>query len=469
MPALAAQPRALVTVSEKTKNKLQKYQFLPPPAEADEPGDRDPKTNPGGADKENDVPARRADSTPTPATRLVWQDLMGESRSPQKEDDDEAPAEQLLWHNQRDEVSQRISPMIGRRKRKRARSSSPASSPSNAMPTTPAVNVKGLSQALKTPNADPTLQLWDRFALTGGGGTSPSGLTNPMMSHLLASSSPRGSKLGGGTPQQHGESGLRRAISCGIQWPKRRKIFQNGPGPNSTSHGGDNRDSKSSLVSALLETVTGEINKSTSFTRREQALESPSPQKRQHSRRNSGCDSPSQRVVAANKAVNPRPAIHFDTVDSDKKTSVAGTSSSDYGDDDFDEDTLLELDATVYTIPDEEQTKDLTANDAVIPNEENEGVVTMDEDFGDFDDDLLDAAEDIMTKAASQQTFNTGNTGQHSHISPIRPADITKGEEDDPYSDDLGDIDFDAVELAATQTASRTDSTLLHVRTAVHR
>jgi DNA replication ATP-dependent helicase Dna2 len=413
------------------------------------------------------VPPKRADSTPTPPTRLVWQDLMGETKTPQNEDDDEAPAEQLLWHNQRDEVSQRISPMIGRRKRKRARSSSPASSPSNAMPTTPAVNLKELSQAFKTPNADPTLQLWDRFTLPGGKGASPSGLTNPLMSHLFVSSSPRPPSEGAGPSQQQTESGLRRAISCGTQWPKRRKIFQNGPDANVTSQGSPNGNSKSSMVSALLKTVTGELNKSISFDTFDEPSKSPSPQKKRNdSRRDSSCDSPNKRATAPNKATNSRPSTHFDAGDSAEETRGAGTSSSDYGDDDFDEDTLLELDATVYTIPDEEQTKDVAANDAVMLNEENEDTTTVDEDFGDFDDDLLDAAEDIMIKAASQHTFNAENTRQHSHLSPEHPENISKeDEEDDPYSDDLGDIDFDAVELAATQSASRTGSSFPDVRT----
>lgn len=454
-------------MSEKTKNKLQKFQFLPPP-ETDESANKEPKAQPDDPDKENALPLKRADSTPTPVTRLVWQDLMGETRSAEKEDDDEAPAEQLLWHNIRDEVAQRISPMIGRRKRKRARSSSPASSPSNAMPATPAVNVKELSQAFRTPNADPTLQLWDRFALAGANGASPSGLTNPLMSHLLASS-PRPLKERPGTTQQQSESSLRRAISCGTQWPKRRKIFQNGPDSNVTSQGSPNEDSKSSMVSALLKTVTGELNKSTSFERQDDLLDSPSPEKRTNRRRDSPSHSPSKRPVGPKNTTNTRPIVHSDAVDLIQDRGGAGTSSSDYGDEDFDEDTLLELDATVYTIPDEEQTKDLATNNAVMLNEENENTTTMDEDFGDFDDDLLDAAEDIMIKAASQHTFNAGHTGRELHLSPKPHANIPKKEEDDPYSDDLGDFDFEAAELAATQSASRTGSTLPHVRTVVHR
>lgn len=161
--------------------------------------------------------------------------------------------------------------------------------------------------------------------------------------------------------------------------------------------------------------------------------------------------------------------LHHDLGDSVEERRSVNTSSSDYGGDDFDEDTLLELDATVYTIPDEEQTKDRAADDVVMLNEENKDAASMDEDFGDFDDDLLDAAEDIMIKAASQHTFNAGNTGQDLDSSLKQHADIPTKEEDDPYSDDLGDFDFDAAELAATQAASHTSSTLPPVRTVVHR
>jgi DNA replication ATP-dependent helicase Dna2 len=125
----------------------------------------------------------------------------------------------------------------------------------------------------------------------------------------------------------------------------------------------------------------------------------------------------------------------------------------------------------VYTIPDEEETHAAAVDKVDVVNEENEDTTTMDEDFGDFDDDLLDAAEDIMTKAASQHSFNSRNTGQDSHISPKPPANIPEQEEGDPYSDDFGDFDFDAAELAATQSAStgRTGSSHPHVRTAVRR
>ncbi|KAB5566525.1 hypothetical protein GE09DRAFT_1107118, partial [Coniochaeta sp. 2T2.1] len=381
VPAQASRP--LLPVSEKTKNKLQKFQFLPPPAESDESGNDRPKSDSEEADKENALPVKRADATPAPATRLVWQDLMGEKKTPQQDDDDEPPVEQLLWHNIRDEVSQRISPMIGRRKRKRARSSSPASSPSHAMPTTPAVNVKELTQALKTPNADPTLQLWDRFTLPGGNAASPSGLTNPLISHLLVSSSPRPARDGAGVSQQQSEGGLRRAISLGTQWPKRRKIFQHGPDSNVTSQGSPNGDSKSSMVSALLKTVTGELNKSVSLERHSEPLKSPSPSlsplKRSNLRR-SASQSPSRRLVPPNKPTETRPIMHFDTSDSAEEARDAGKSSSDYGDDDFDEDTLLELDATVYTIPDEEPMKDAAATEVVMPNEQEGDTTTMDED-----------------------------------------------------------------------------------------
>ncbi len=82
----------------------------------------------------------------------------------------------------------------------------------------------------------------------------------------------------------------------------------------------------------------------------------------------------------------------------------------------------------------------------------------MDDDFGDLDDEVLDAAEDIMAKAASQHTFSTANAGKNMTVSPRRPPNMPKEEEDELYGDDFGDIDLDAVELAATQSRpARTD------------
>jgi DNA replication ATP-dependent helicase Dna2 len=407
----------------------------------------------------------------TPATRLVWQDLMGETRSPPKQDDEITPNERILWDNSIPSYGSYISPMIGRKGRKRARSSSPASSPSHPMPETPAVNVKKLTQALKTPNADPTLELWDRFALQGGNGTSPSGLTNPLLSHLMVSSSPRPSK----DAAPHSERSLRKAISCGTQWPKRRKTERAGPVSTSTSQESPNGDSKTSMVSALLKTVTGEINKSTYLeNQRDRAPDSPSPQKRSQTRRARVSQSPSKRQRATSNPTLPLPPLppNANVVDltEELETGAGAKCSSDYGDDEFDDDTLLELDADLYTIPEhEDDDHTLVAPTVQEPavvkvNDRDDETSTCDDDFGDIDDDLLEAAEDILTKAASQQhPLNTTTTniirGQESDSIPRQVPDILGEEEDDPYGDDFGDFDFDAAELAATQSASASRDT----------
>lgn len=458
-------------VSEKTKNKLQAFQFLPPAAEAEAEADgtpeKVPKDNMDTADKENVLPLKKAESTPV--TRLGWDDLMGETKSPMKEDDD-CDNEPILWHNNMDDIAYQMSPMMRRKGRKRARSSSPASSPINGPPATPAVNVKKLSEALKTPNADPTLALWDRFALPGATAGSPSGLTNPLLSHLLVSSSPRPLKDATSAAHQ-AESGLRRAISCGTLWPKRRKInHTHGPDSATNSQGDATAGSKLSMVSALLKTVNGEIHKSISLGRRD-TPKSPSPQKRNDPRKYRDGQTPSKRHNLPNSSTNSRSNGDSDLGDLAEEGAGAGTSSSDYGDDVFDDDTLLELDTTMYTIPEDDRTHGTTAGNAIILSDDNAGSTTLDEDFGDLDDDLLEAAEDIINKAASQPQLGSADKP----MSPNPTESVTKGEDDDPYGDDFGDFDFDAAELAATQSATtgRTGagigSTRPHVRTVVRR
>jgi DNA replication ATP-dependent helicase Dna2 len=130
--------------------------------------------------------------------------------------------------------------------------------------------------------------------------------------------------------------------------------------------------------------------------------------------------------------------------------------SSDYGDDDFDDETLLELDASINPV----QGDDLTL--VASPREANHEALSapknVEDDFGDLDDDFFDGAEDLVAEVEAKQLSENSFQGQR-HDKPT-----SKGAEDDAYGDDFGDIDFDAFELAATQSASRPFSS--NVRTA---
>lgn len=349
-----------------------------------------------------------------------------------------------------------ISPIVPRRGKKRARSSSPLSSPAVEKLRTPAVNVKRLRQALKSPHADPALDLWDRFAVGGPNDKNPLGATNPALAHLMVSSSPRPPK--DGIPS-HTESGLRRAISCGSHWPKRRRIETISETRPVRERG---CTTKSSMVTALLETVNGEINKSDPDDLEEDhiGMESPSVKKRR---------SPRKSAAVAKYKELPQPLgpeILAPEADRAQGRDVenAETPTSDYGDDEFDDNTLWELDGSLLSGQVETGSSTAADETLVVGNAEmpKQEAFSDDDDFGDMDDDLLAAAEDMVADATPEPTPRIVPA------SGVKAVHLDGGTEDsdDIYGDDFGgDFDFEAAELAATQSVGHTTSSLLPVRT----
>lgn len=335
-----------------------------------------------------------------------------------------------------------LSPMLSRGK-KRARSSSPASSPAAEHPKTPAINVQKLAQALKTPNADPTLELWDRYSLNGPENvTAQPGVTNPALAQLMISSSPTPTKKM--TPGA-GSGNLRRAISAGLTWTKRRKIEKSkSAGHVSNSQRELEAASKSSLVSALLDSVTSSIHEP-----------SPRPQ--------------GQRAAAKERAVSTTPVHNASptpiVVQPEPAKTAAGTSaSSDYGDDafddfdDFDDDTFMELEASIAPStlqPNEPKQVQTSRHEAPEPSKVRS--VVSAEEFEDLDDTIFDDAE--ATIAASSQTQGAPT--------PQAKAPAVVGPElsDEEFGDDFdADIDLDAMEFAATQSLKKSTTTVPAVR-----
>lgn len=352
-----------------------------------------------------------------------------------------------------------ISPLVPRRGKKRARSSSPISSPAGEKLRTPVVNVKKLKKALKSEHADPALDLWDRFAVGGAADSkSPLGATNPALAHLMVSSSPRPPK--DGSPN-HADSSLRRAISCGSHWPKRRRVenaSESRPAKDTVEN------AKSLMVSALLETVNGEISKTERTDEDPIAMESPSIKKRR---------SPQKQRSLPRPAKSPRPSKSKSAATPVRSPSRHGarhgarSPTSDYGDDDFDDDTLLELDVSMLSGQTEARTFSgaaATLTDADVQEAEGQcskQAAPSDDEFDDMDDDLLAAAEDLIG------SVDPALTQQPAPPPPPKPVHPDGGtEEDDQFGDDFGgDFDFEAAELAATQTAGQADSSLMPVRT----
>lgn len=487
--AISSKPstRPPAPVSATTKNKLSKFQFQKPATEQSDTfsdlapiSENQDKTSArestrdlenAGSNKENlqnegpnrvdtaSLHGQKHHATATPITRLTWQDLMGVTDA-DKQEDDTSSTERLLWHNDRDDAADMISPLVPRRGKKRARSSSPISSPAGDNTRTPVVNVKKLKKALKSEHADPALDLWDRFAVGGGAvdSKSPLGATNPALAHLMVSSSPRPSK--DGSPN-HAESSLRRAISCGSHWPKRRRV-ENALESRPVKDAGEN--AKSLMVSALLETVNGEISKTERTEEDPPGMESPSIKKRR---------SPKKQRSFPHPAKSPQPSKSKSAASPLRSPSRHGakhdarTPTSDYGDDDFDDDTLLELDVSMLSGQTEARTFSgaaETLTDADVQGAEGQcskQATSSDDEFDDMDDDLLAAAEDMIG------SVDPALTQQPAPPPPPKPVHPEGGtEEDDQFGDDFGgDFDFEAAELAATQTAGQADSSLMPVRT----
>lgn len=170
-------------------------------------------------------------------------------------------------------------------------------------------------------------------------------------------------------------------------------------------------EAKSSLVTALLDTVTSSINGND---------QSPSPKKRR---------------ICATSTGSPRPKAP----------------ASDYGDDDFDDfddDTIMQLEASINATQLDKEEPELPPQPLETAKDEPEAEKPADtpdpdklDEFDDLDDDIFDDAEDLLTSVEQAQT-----------VTPVDP------DPDDEFGDPFGgDFDFEAVELAATQAVNCPD------------
>ena len=188
--------RPSIPVSAATRNKLQAFHFQPLESES--------------VSGFSDGPARsaRVANAAVSAPGAAYMDKENKPFAPAGIDADDGrdaedagcASERILWTNPgpHQQHLPDLSLTEKSRRRKRARSSSPCSSSPvpNRQPATPSLHAATLAQAtLRTPNAGPAGELWNRFSLvTASHETSPTGSTNPLLAHLLASSSPRPSR-----------------------------------------------------------------------------------------------------------------------------------------------------------------------------------------------------------------------------------------------------------------------------------
>jgi DNA replication ATP-dependent helicase Dna2 len=431
--------KPLLPVSDTTKNKLSKFHYEPPPAEptVDDNAVVSSKDVMSESDSRSDNTSQmthvKGDSMATPVTRLSWQDLMEPAGLPDDDKSHISPNERVLWDNKRDTTfAAGLSPMMPRRAKKRARSSSPTSSPSTTKPQTPTVNVKKLAQALRSPHADPTLELWDRYSLGKSGGiATPAGINNPGLAHLMISSSPQPLRA---STSQHNDRNLRRAVSHGLNWPKRRKIEKATPGGSTSGgHGDADTTSKSSLVTALLDNITSSIHEESPESMSHVALKSPSPRKKRKS----------------------LSASDFTVCEDNEAKKAAENALSDYGDDDFDDETFMELDATIRATQNPLQVEEAGPYVARQSFCEQPSTKANDsdefDDLGDLDDGIFDTGlglddANLQTPSGSGRAIAPKKIVAETQRAASEVADL-----EDEFGDLDEDIDFDAVEMAATQ------------------
>ncbi|MCJ1461687.1 Tripartite DNA replication factor [Pseudocyphellaria aurata] len=164
----------------------------------------------------------------TPLGRLPLSELIASTEDINGLGLNTTPIERVLWnHSQQAEGSSNF--QEAKTKTRHGSSSPVSSSPMKTSvhfdPGKPSIELQALQKALKTPKVDPAADLWSRYSLTADPSTdrlSPIGPTGA--SCALQCSSPE-------TPAERFQTkesgGLRRSISCGIEWPtsasKRRK------------------------------------------------------------------------------------------------------------------------------------------------------------------------------------------------------------------------------------------------------
>jgi DNA replication ATP-dependent helicase Dna2 len=488
-----------------TRTKLKAFQFIegkPSINPADDQTDKEnahqrlevPKQTPVKPLRQKNVDNETNDLPPsTPAMRLPLSDLIGNPEERRDTISKETLVEEhVLWQHNQTPTSSRPA-MTPARKRKRARSSSPASSqvePANFSSTKEPFDVQGLQHSLRTPQADPAADLWSRYASANDGTGSNNKST--AFAHLLRDSSPGSSATKGSI------SGLRRWASCGVEWPvsatknKRRRII-----PREDEPSEDDREQqkdglpKKSTVGLLLKRMKESLSKPPERVADGPSSSSPLPERSAMEE----YESPQHRLAAVQEEESPV-SKHFGS--SQRGAGMARksfASSSEYGDDDIDFDMLEAVESTaIFTHSQPKPTiqKLSPIMEEVLPPSPTKHAIQQPrsqpqalapqptsvapvkpqvvyDEFGDDDDDLF--AEDLELVASVYENQATKPLFQHKSLVSGKVYEEPRGRtvqilSDDEFGDD--DIDdglFAAAEIAATQAFKASGAAPLHVCT----
>ncbi|KAL9609812.1 MAG: hypothetical protein Q9167_005439 [Letrouitia subvulpina] len=377
-----------IPASSKSKSKLEAFQFQEQTAEPDflekldlQAQEIDRENQPALEDSKNTdglhlMPCPQSlsqrsshkECPQTPVGRLPLAELIAGTNDNTYQNLNLTPVERVLW-NLSPSTSQLSSSQEGlasRRDQKRARSSSPTAPSEKKKPKRitsgkqPMDSYK-LQRALKTPQADPASDLWSRYSHANADSdkASPTRLREDILVELMKSSSPQ-------TPSSHLQTkelgGLRRSISCTNNWPesvaKKRRLNHSKP-YNLAAAGTKASDTEhlcqntlnNSRVSILVEKMQDELNGSLKWQRRpsQPAESSPLLEKKTDSR--VPFRPPSNQAEGA-VAYSSQP---FDmpeygvTLDSSNQRSEKSEGTSDFGDEEFNDEMLDIINASLLS------------------------------------------------------------------------------------------------------------------------
>jgi hypothetical protein len=176
------------------------------------------KTYHSASEKEDDLPPIPFPLPATPANRIPLDDLVGNT-----EDAFNRPAvattpnDCVTWQHGSRSSDSESSYHTTQRSRKRARSSSPSSSQNEKSNHFSAqkdsLNLESIQKSLRTPQNDPAVDLWNRYASGTGSKSIRQDGGVPGLAHMMPSSPQTPSTT------DSREKSLRRVVSCGVQWP----------------------------------------------------------------------------------------------------------------------------------------------------------------------------------------------------------------------------------------------------------
>jgi DNA replication ATP-dependent helicase Dna2 len=382
----------------------------------------------------------------TPAVRIPLEDLIGNTEDAFNcEPPLATPRDHVTWQHgpASSDLSVSVRGTGTQMSRKRARSSSPSSSQlekSAHLEDQRDADMNSVHKALRTPNNDPTQELWNRYMSANISRNQNGEFVLPSFANLPPSS-PQTPSIGSK------DSGLRRTASCGVEWPtskpKRRKIDTIDSHSRTKNIFAASRKEilaqnvpKTSRVGLLIEKIQESMSNQ---PRVDDEPSSSSPLPGRHSQMPATQASPTRSPSKLSKAV-PEPngpgTITAGNEKFESHSKPRGGSSSEFGDDDVDLDLFESVEKQFSQLPISQDPPDLkplpgkapangTENPNVISNA-NDKVhtpvkqptaqpgrsmdgsfdTTFDDEFDDGDETFAEELQVLADKVDSQNYIN---------------------------------------------------------------